>query len=119
MTYTPDLRDRVPQGSGAHTVNTLVEAGLPNIIGSILEYNGLALAGHTGAFYKTQNVNLAWETYPYNDRSYRRYFLFDAEEGRKYWHNQLYGITPNNIIYGNSSTVQPPALIVNFYIKAK
>lgn len=44
---------------------------------------------------------------------------FDAENGRKYWHQNKFGSISTDVIYGNSQTVQPPAVTINFYIKAK
>lgn len=120
MTHTPDLRDRVPQGSGTYDVNTSIEAGLPNLTGWAWPFSttsGARINYGYGVFSVSgvghgQLIAGATDDIPYT-------LNFDAENGRKYWHNQMYGNTPTDIIYGNSKTVQPPAFAVNFYIKAK
>ena len=100
MTHTPDLRDRVPQGAGVYAVNTMIEAALPNIKGSFTgdDY------WHSGAFYRiaSGNVNRRLEIAP--------------GQGDTYGFNA----TRCSPIYkDNCTTVQPPALALNFYIKAK
>lgn len=88
---------RVLQGAdGGHSAGTTIEAGLPNIEGGIrtTEYGWVP----TGAFYieSTQNQGVQGSTSTQND-----WVKFDASR--------------SSSIYGNSSTVQPPAYIVNIY----
>jgi len=103
----PDYRDRFIQGS--LEAGTAKAAGLPNITGTI---NGLKTilgtdgnsnaATATGAFSKSATNNggmYSSNTGPANDN-----FSFNA-------HN-------SNAIYGNSNTVQPPALTARILIKA-
>lgn len=81
----------------SHAVNTTIEAGLPNITakadvaqGSSRSYNA------EGAFYQTNDGNGGnWDT-PASCR-----LRFDASR--------------SSSIYGNSTTVQPPAYVVNIF----
>ena len=102
MTHTPYLRDRVPQGAGTYAVNTSIEAKLPNIRGTIAitRSNGWI---YSGAFVPGGD-SLPNSTYSFGE--YGKYLYFDAS---KY----------NSIYSDDCTTVQPPALAVNFYIKAR
>ena len=102
MTHTPDLRDRVPQGAGTYAINSAIEAGLPNIVGTLPAPQGSSRY-LSGPFYCITTVNSSMsEPYGSGDELWG----FDASR--------------YNSIYSNDcSTVQPPALAVNFYIKAK
>ena len=102
MTHTPDLRNRVPQGAGAYAVNTAIEAGLPNIRGEYQDDIGYASA-ISGAFYHS-----GWSLRASQDRGYYGYteMYFDASRC-------------SSIYKDDCTTVQPPALAINFYIKAR
>lgn len=92
----PDFRNRFLEGST--TPRTVLEAGLPNITGKFVAvfrgnpvsgaFSDLGSGGHTKA--KTD-----WDG---------QYILFDASRCSS--------------IYGRSSTVQPPAVTVRYFIKA-
>ncbi len=102
MTYTPDLRDRIPQGAGNYNINTIIEAALPNITGFIAvpANNGLWCGG---ALY-----------YPFNGTPHSDY----VHQGT----GTTIGIDASRcsaIYKDDCNTVQPPALALNFYIKAK
>ena len=91
----PDYRNRFLEGSGA--AGTVIEAGLPNITGFIcagwMSGNGVfANHGYVG-------VSGDGHGYPPSDSC-----TFDASR-----------CSP---IYGRSSTVQPPAVTVRYFIKA-
>ena len=90
----PNLTDRFIQGSG--TVGAVKSAGLPNIKGLV---GNLAYAG-SGAFTNRTDSGNGWGPGDMvaNNRAY-----FDA--------------SLSNSIYGNSNTVQPPALTMRYYIK--
>ena len=93
----PNLTDKFIQGSG--TAGTVKSAGLPNILGS-LGLSHLAANGGTGALrYDTGGA----ANYGYDASSNGINVRFDA--------------SLSNEIYGNSSTVQPPALTMRYYIK--
>ena len=86
----PNLIDKFAQGST--TVGTYKSAGLPNITGSVTE-GGNQWWSAIGAF--NLNASGSAVTHANNTRS-KVGFNFDASR--------------SNSIYGNSSTVQPPAL---------
>nr|DAU92428.1 MAG TPA: tail collar domain [Caudoviricetes sp.] len=97
----PDLRNKFIQGANSNT-GEIKEAGLPNITGTFY-HDTNARAGLSGAFVSYENTgrqNLANDT-PTNSGL----ITFDASK--------------SNSIYGNSSTVQPPAVCINYIIKAK
>lgn len=96
----PDLRDRFVQGANGN-LGTSKDAGLPNITGKFY-HDTNAKAGLSGAFtYEgTGRQNLANDT-PTNSGL----ITFDASK--------------SNAIYGNSDTVQPPSVCLNFVIKAE
>lgn len=88
-------------GTGSNG-NTTIAAGLPNITGKFsADCLGASAIAHTGAFSTTPSVE-------------SQYYL--AQGGgimsqRKYDFNAA----SSNSIYGNSSTVQPPAYVVNVW----
>ena len=100
----PDFTNRVIQGG---TVGTYKNAGLPNITGTVYirsaSYAGnSSLSGVSGAFSTTNdsgNVNKLSSS----QASLVPKLNFNAQDA--------------NSIYGNSTTVQPPALCVNICIK--
>lgn len=91
----PDYRNRFLEGSGA--AGTVIEAGLPNITGFIC---GGWMSGN-GAFANNGYIGASGDGhgYPPSDSC-----IFDASR-----------CSP---IYGRSSTVQPPAVTVRYFIKA-
>ena len=94
----PNLKDRVLWGGD--TGGTYREAGLPNIKGNAGEIIHTELL--SGSFYEVSSPG--YRTYP--DGYFRSgVFNFDASL-----------CSP---IYGRSDTVQPPAMTVRFYIRAK
>lgn len=100
----PNFTNRVIQGG---TVGTYKNAGLPNITGTVYirsaSYAGnSSLSGVSGAFSTTNdsgNVNKLTS----GQASLVPKLNFNAQDA--------------NSIYGNSTTVQPPALCVNICIK--
>ncbi len=104
MSHTPDLRDRIPQGAGVYEINKKIEAALPNIYGHFSAQN-VNLVGPTGAFYQI---------------SYSSNTLYGAGVTKGANEHCYIDASLCSSIYKNScTTVQPPALTVNFYIKAK
>lgn len=104
----PDLADKFIEGSA--TSGTIKSAGLPNIIGSVgFGVNGAsywdAMGGSTsGAFAASEQSSTQRLTNPgYATRTASGYASFDASKC--------------NSIYGNSTTVQPPALTMQYIIK--
>ena len=97
----PNFTNRTIWGG---TTAGYIEAGLPNITGS---FSGTDVQGGykgTGAFYVSAKGNYgdAGGTYHSN---YGKTMSFDANK--------------SNLIYGNSSTVQPPAIKVKVYTRYK
>lgn len=98
----PNLTDRFIQGSA--TAGTVKSAGLPNITGFVRTVNSPTGADNPGAF---NVVNETWtvknaqgtgtDTTPYQSAN------FSASR--------------SNSIYGNSATVQPPAVTMRYIIK--
>ena len=92
----PNLTNKFIQGSG--TAGTVKAAGLPNITGTFEPSDGRGGAA-TGAFYKTSYSG--WKEKGTEGTDYT--WKFDASR--------------SNAIYGASTTVQPPALTMRYYIK--
>ena len=101
----PNLTDRFLQGSG--TSGTVKDAGLPNITGSLHNDvgNGISVwGGYQGALFDGNN---AQKRDPVADLN--RFFNKPVNFG--------FDASRSNSIYGNSSTVQPPALTCLICIK--
>ena len=103
----PDLTDRVVQGSA--TAGTALAAGLPNITGDIkLRPNSSGLNsffGITGAFSMGAQSNLTAGA-----------FDMGSTSGTTY-NPVTFNASVSNAIYGNSTTVQQPALTMIYCIK--
>lgn len=99
----PNLTDKFIQGS--NTAGTAKEAGLPNITGELkTDYIGLIAANASGKDslqYLSADVstNMPWGG--------------SSNVSRGIYFNASY----SNSIYGNSDTVQPPALTMRYIIK--
>ena len=105
MKNVPDYRNRFLQGTNNGIVGEKLEAGLPNITGSYDSWNNGFSAGliTEGAF---------------KDTTQGRYIAADiASLG--FGINVQFNASLSNSIYGNSSTVQPPAVTVKYIIKAE
>jgi hypothetical protein len=97
---------------GSATAGTVKEAGLPNITGSVDNIGnrsgyhfGISVndASFDGAFVKGSEATDTNEYQTIGQLSKIRNFTFDASK--------------SNSIYGNSTTVQPPALTMQYIIK--
>lgn len=91
----PNLIDKFIQGSD--TSGTEKEAGLPNITGTVGSFESATPA--SGALYRVTGGQC-----PSAGHADRATTMFDASR--------------SNVIYGNSDTVQPPALTMAYFIKA-
>ena len=100
----PNCSGKFLQMDTSKTVGTNISAGLPNITGK-WECNGLTdntyTGTPTGAFYM-YTTTLANNADGFSSGNPRG-IGFDA--------------SLSNSIYGNSTTVQPPAIVVNYFIK--
>ena len=102
----PNLKDRFVQGAGANTVGTKKSAGLPNITGSFSitgNDNSGAWGTGTGAFIATRSDN-------------NHYFSSEKSTGTSI-KGYNFNASETNSIYGKSTTVQPPAVVMNYIIK--
>lgn len=100
----PDMRNRFAEGAGTYSVGTAVEAGLPNITGSFGVAGspiGDIVHNFSGAF---SNNSLGGN-------------CFVANTNNGIAGGVDFKASGSNSIYGNSSIVQPPALILNYVIK--
>lgn len=101
-TWTLVASDKVLQGSGTHTAGTSVSAGLPNITGSIALYDvAQAQSVANGAF--TLDTTAGNGDYTGTNSYTRKHFKAN------------FSASSSNSIYGNSTTVQPPAYVVNIW----
>lgn len=92
----PNLTNKFIMGNG--TAGIIKTAGLPNITGT---FGGSNFYGPTGAFTVSKTgTDIDEGSGPFN-----RGFTFNASK--------------SNSIYGKSTTVQPPAVTMRFYIKYK
>lgn len=107
-TWEKIAASRVLQGSDdEHSAGTTIEAGLPNITGTLL---GLTTGAPNGDYAQMQQASGAF------------YKSGEAQNAVGVTANQSWNIYKNgfnasmaNIIYGSSDTVQPPAYVVNFW----
>lgn len=108
----PDLRGRFLQGSS--NAGIFVDAGLPNI---------------TGRMHSTDWAISGWDVYNQGMKIDSKSALNVSGRGgishaanQNNWSGSVKGIdfdaSRSNAIYGNSDTVQPPAMTVRYYIKA-
>ena len=104
-TAVPDFRNRTLWGDT--TPRTVKAAGLPNITGSFARRDDAGVFGGlvnlTGAFYGSGSTS--WRTRCTGGVYGNVYLNFNASR--------------SSSIYGNSTTVQPPALTTRFLIRAK
>ena len=103
MFKLPDLTDRVLQGANGN-LGTVKEAGLPNIVGyfNVYTYSDAGASGMiTSVVYSGNQVSGGAGD---NERTFTGIRL-DA--------------STKSDIYGKSDTVQPPAVCVNYIIRAK
>ena len=108
MFKVPDLTDRVLQGANGN-LGTVKEAGLPNITGALsIRQN----------FYSVDEQEIGALSSRINVESDNGYGLFSVE-GNSHSNYINFNATNSNTIYGNSNTVQPPAVCVNYIIRAK
>ena len=101
----PNTSSRVLQGiDSGHSAGTTIEAGLPNIEGGFSLAIGVGSrndASFTGPFYGSGSSSYS-PNYGTSQKSFS-YNNFNASR--------------SSSVYGNSTTVQPPALSTNFCIK--
>lgn len=94
----PNLTDKFIQGSD--TAGTVKSAGLPNIVGGVSVITG-GVGGTSGAFF----INQSWTV------DHIHATMIGKDNGLEFNAGLV------NSIYGNSNTVQPPALTMRYIIK--
>ena len=103
----PNLKDKFIEGSGTNAVGTEMSAGLPNITGSVGlrasgSDSGEIISSASGVF--SISTGNSWQTLQRTSTNATGHVLnIDA--------------TNSNSIYGNSDTVQPPSIVMNYIIK--
>ena len=112
----PNLQNKFVQGAGTNAVGTEMSAGLPNITGEV----GYLKAISNGIFYEGINIKNGCFT---NSRN----ILTDPHATKTATSDILddsgktgvidFNASSSNSIYGNSNTVQPPAVCMNYIIK--
>lgn len=112
----PDLRNKFIQGANSNT-GEIKEAGLPNITGEL----GYLKGATEGNYWQGINVNTgAFKSSQQNVKASPHAVSFQPDSAAV--NNPCMAIfraSDSNDIYGNSSTVQPPAVCINYIIKAK
>ena len=98
----PNLKDKFIEGSGTNAVGTVKTAGLPNITGEFGAQGSIDVRSlGTGAFRVGQTGKI--------DGGY--------SDTNHYSLKQSFNASRSSSIYGNSDTVQPPAVCMNYIIK--
>lgn len=100
----PDFRGRVPQGASGN-LGSVLDAGLPNIYSPANSLYGGGDINPTpsGALFSSRRNTGIAPSSSAAQSSNMEYFGVDASK--------------SNSIYGNSATVQPPAIALNVFIK--
>lgn len=101
----PNLTDRFVQGSA--TAGSVKNAGLPNLYGSITA-SILSWAGNSGTVIGNGVFVKSGETLTS--------LKFQSGSSGSYFPGIVFNASEHNSIYGNSTTVQPPALTMKFAI---
>ena len=115
-TWEEIAQGRTLQGAdSSHAVGTTIEAGLPNVTGAIGQIG--SVSGQNWGL-SMRNGNLQGAFTLYNDLGSNTAIKFSNTnnlEGDTGGANATFDASRSNPIYGNSSTVQPPAYVVHFY----
>lgn len=107
MFKVPDLQGRFLQGANGN-LGTVKEAGLPNIVGDFeaqsSHYKSVGSNSNSSPLFKVARLGTI-DSGTSQASNYQNIVTFDASQV--------------NSIYGKSNTVQPPAISVNYIIRAK
>lgn len=116
----PDLRNKFVQGGSVNNVGTVKEAGLPELSGKL----GYIKSGQSGLYYQGINVFTGvFKDSIQNDSSVTppacMFTAVQASGDSKIFPSTVnFKASTSNSIYGNSTTVQPPAVCMIYIIKA-
>lgn len=110
----PDLTDKFIEGS--ETSGTEKSAGLPNITGTTTDWSGPSEAGIAYRGWVRVNAKGAFAT---NSKKGERFLsgLNTVQENYDFLYNESFDASRCSSVYGNSDTVQPPALTMRYIIK--
>lgn len=116
----PDLRNKFVQGGSVNNVGTVKEAGLPELSGTL----GYIKSGASGSYF--QGINVSTGVFKDSVQSVTDVnppcVMFDViaggEDSSVYPSVVNFKASTSNPIYGNSTTVQPPAVCITYIIKA-
>jgi microcystin-dependent protein len=98
----PNYSGKFLQMNTSKSIGDTIEAGLPNITGELTYYRNNAPNNNKGAFSESKAIS---ENYAGNT----------STNGLSV--TPKFNASKSNSIYGKSNTVQPPASIVNYFIK--
>lgn len=104
---------RVLQGAdSSHAAGTTAEAGLPNIVGNIggfdvWGYGTVSLRGFSGAFYGSNKFTVT--------NSFSSSDMSGGNPNSSEYDTLRFDASRSSSIYGNSTTVQPPAYFVHIW----
>ena len=108
MFKLPDLRDRFLQGAN-NNLGSIIDAGLPNLTGNLGMIDSGGSGGLSADLKDSPSGVFSKTTYKDAESS------CNGSGGKRY--NVIFSADSSNPVYGNSDTVQPPALTVNYIIK--
>ena len=95
----PDFRGRTFQGANAN-LKAVLAAGLPNITGNSIGVQAVSGPAYAGALYAFSSAGATF-----------------GSNGGGGWTSIGLDASRSNSIYGASTTVQPPAIATNIFIK--
>ena len=105
----PNLQDKFIEGAGTNAVGTEMSAGLPNITGALRLHGGdepSIIHRLSGAFASENRHD-----------DYRSCIDLNPRYGAESYGQCNLDASRSSSIYGNSYTVQPPAICMNYIIK--
>jgi len=113
----PDFTDKTFWGGTAGQAGTVKTAGLPNITGECGQFGGENRASNNNAYYSTNFYDYPWANVDGAIGIKLGAKKNTGAEGSNGIDRLYINAANSNSIYGNSETVQPPAIQVPFIIK--
>ena len=112
----PNLRNKFIEGAGTNAVGTEMSAGLPNITGNV----GYLKSFDVSNYYEGINTKIGCFTNSRNILTEPQTTIgLPSDKTDNLGKTGLidFNASRSNSIYGNSNTVQPPAVVMNYIIK--
>lgn len=109
----PDLKDKFIQGAN-NNLGTSKDAGLPNITGEL----GYIKGATDGCYWQGININTGVFKNSQQTVSTNPTATSVLSSGTSKPSMVVFDASKSNSIYGNSNTVQPPSICMNYIIKA-